>query len=206
MYVVALALAAVRVRGDGPPSAAAQVSHSTAFSATAGGAWVSPIDIFGGVHDAGRGTALVRLEVHRTLVRSENHVLEAVFGVVPLELESGTPVPADSPLSGQSFNRSTVYGAGLDPLGFSMAFGNGRWRPFWSASGGLRMFVDRVPIPRGTRFNFTADLGLGICRTMSSGFAVSIALDLHHVSNANRGEKNPGVNYLLLAVGLRPMR
>jgi Lipid A 3-O-deacylase (PagL) len=72
-----------------------------------------------------------------------------------------------------------------------MRFGNGPWRPFWIASGGLRMFADRVPVPRGTGFNFTADFGVGLYRTLGSGGAVSIGLNLHHVSNANLGEKNP---------------
>src|SRR5260221_10724103 len=204
--VVALALAAVRARGDDASLPGAELSPRTAFSVTVAGAWAPPLRVFGGVYEAGRKTGLLQLQVRRTLDRSEGHVLEWVFAVVPVELESGTPLPAASSLSGQLGGRSTVYGAGLDPLGLSMHLGKGRWRPFWNVNGGLRMFADRVPIPRGTRFNFTADIGVGVCRIASSGFGVSIGLDLHHVSNGNLGEKNPGVNFLLLAVGLRPTR
>ncbi len=204
--VVALTLAAARARGDDVSIAEADLSPKTTFSFTAGGAWGPPLRIFGGVHEAGRKTGLLQLQLRRTVVRSDDHVFEWVFAVIPVELESGTPVPAGSSAPERLPGRSTVYGAGINPLGLSMRFGNGAWRPFWNVSGGVRMFADRVPVPRGTRFNFTADLGVGVYRTLSSRYAVSIGVDLYHVSNGNLGEKNPGVNYLLLTMGLQPMR
>jgi hypothetical protein len=205
LAVAALTLAAARARCDDAPLSGADLSPNTAFSVTAGGAW-APLHVFGGVHEAGRKTGLLQLQLRRTVVRSDDHVFEWVFAVIPVELESGTPVPAGSTASGRLPGRSTVYGAGINPLGLSMRFGNGPWRPFWNVSGGVRMFADRIPVPRGTRFNFTADLGVGVYRTLSSRYAVSMGVDLYHVSNGNLGEKNPGVNYLLLTMGLQPMR
>jgi lipid A 3-O-deacylase PagL len=204
LSVVALALAAPRARGDDASLPEAELSPRTSFSVTAGGAWAPPLRVFGGVHEEGRKTGLLQLQVRRTLDRSEGHVLEWFFAVVPVELESATPV--STPSSGQPPGRSTVYGAGINPLGLSMRFGHGPWRPFWNLSGGVRMFADRVPVPRGTNFNFTADVGVGVYRPLSSRLAVTIGLDLHHVSNGNLGEKNPGVNYLLLTMGFLPTR
>ncbi len=205
LAVAALTLAAARARGDDAALSGGDLSPNTAFSVTAGGAW-APLHVFGGVHEAGRKTTLLQLQVRRTLTRSDEHVFEWVFAVVPVELESGMPVPADASSSGHLPGRSTVYGAGVDPLGLAMRFGKGAWQPFWDLSGGLRMFGNRGPVPRGTHFNFSADVGVGVYRTLGSRCAVSIGLDLHHVSNGNLGEKNPGVNYLLLTMGLLPMR
>src|SRR5260221_5242251 len=128
--VVALVLAAVRARGDDASLPGAELSPRTAFSVTVAGAWAPPLRVFGGVYEAGRKTGLLQLQVRRTLDRSEGHVLEWVFAVVPLELESGTPASANSPSSAQPPGRSTVYGAGINPLGLSMRFGNGPWSPF----------------------------------------------------------------------------
>src|SRR5262245_55294827 len=147
LFVNALALADVQARSDDTALPRPELFPRTAFSVTASGAWAPPLKVFGGVHEAGRGTALLQLQVRRTLARSEAHVLEAVVAAVPLELESGTPVFTGASSSGPLWGRSTVYGGGIDPLGFSMRFGNGPWRPYWNVSGGLRVFVDRVPVP-----------------------------------------------------------
>jgi hypothetical protein len=143
------------------------------------------------------------LQVHRTLVQSDDHVFEAVFALVPVELEAGTPLVI-TPSVTQPQRNATVYGGGVDPLGLSMRFGKGPWRPFWNASGGLRWFLDRVPVPRAQRFNFAADVGFGLYHTLSPHYAMSIGLDLHHISNANLAEKNPGVNFLMLTLGFWP--
>jgi hypothetical protein len=205
LFAVTLAVTAAPSRGDEVPLPGTELLPSTSFVFTVGGASAPP-QVFGGVHDPGRKTALLQLQVRRILARSEGRLFEWVFGIVPMELEAGTPVALESSLSQQLPTRSTVYGAGIDPLGLSMRFGNGPWRPFWTATGGLRLFVDRVPIPRGTEFNFAADIGVGVSRTLSPRWALSIGLGLHHVSNGNLGEKNPGVNYLLLTLGVWPTR
>src|SRR5258706_15743192 len=119
LFVLSLALAAAWARGDDASLPGAELSPRTAFSVTAAGAWAPPLRVFGGVHEEGRKTGLLQLQVRRTLDRSAGHVLEWVFAVVPLELEAGTPVSANSPSSGQPPGRSTVYGAGINPLGLS---------------------------------------------------------------------------------------
>jgi hypothetical protein len=64
--------------------------------------------------------------------------------------------------SGEERN-STIYGAGLLPLGFKLNFSQQSWiKPFMAASVGFLYFKEDIPVPRSSRFNFTPELGLGV--------------------------------------------
>lgn len=59
--------------------------------------------------------------------------------------------------------RSTIYGAGVSPLGLKLNFGQESWiKPFLAASVGFLYFQEDVPVPRSSRFNFTPEVGLGV--------------------------------------------
>jgi Lipid A 3-O-deacylase (PagL) len=95
-----------------------------------------------------------------------------------------------------------VYGAGLDPVGMGVRLGRGPWRPFVTLRGGVRVFQQRVPDPRSSRFNFVANLGLGVLRRVGHSSWLSVSVDLHHISNANLADSNRGVNQVMLNLGI----
>ena len=98
--------------------------------------------------------------------------------------------------------RSSVYGAGLSPLGFKFNFGQQSWiKPFVAASIGFLYFEDDVPAPRSSRFNFTPELGLGVQLFFTPKTAVTLGYKLHHMSNANTGGSNPGVDSHVIYAG-----
>jgi hypothetical protein len=58
---------------------------------------------------------------------------------------------------------STIYGAGLSPLGFKINFAQQSWiQPFVAASVGFLYFQDDIPVRHSSPFNFTPEFGLGV--------------------------------------------
>ena len=98
--------------------------------------------------------------------------------------------------------RSTIYGAGLSPLGLKLNFGQDSWiKPFLAASVGFLYFEDDVPVPRSSRFNFTPEIGLGVQFFLTPKRAMTLGYKLHHMSNANTGRSNPGMDSHVIYAG-----
>ena len=192
--LLALALAVGEAWGEEPtpPKASGQV----AFSVAGGGAF-GAVPIFGGVSESGRQAAFFELQMHRSLKRTASLEIEYLFALVPLELQGATLVR-----EGEQERRVTSHAAGFDPLGLRFVFPGGAFRPFGMARGGIRFFDEVVPEPRGTRLNFVAELGVGLSRRLGGAYDAWLGLTLHHVSNANRGVKNYGINQFALNLGL----
>jgi opacity protein-like surface antigen len=98
--------------------------------------------------------------------------------------------------------RSTIYGAGLSPLGIKVNFAQQSWiKPFVAASVGFLYFQDDVPVPRSSRFNFTPEIGLGVQFFLTPKTAATVGYKFHHMSNANTGQSNPGMDSHVLYAG-----
>jgi len=97
---------------------------------------------------------------------------------------------------------STIYGAGLSPLGFKLNFLRQSWiQPFVAASVGFLYFEDDVPVPHSSQFNFTPEVGLGVQFFLAPRRALTIGYKLHHMSNANSGRTNPGMDSHVIYAG-----
>jgi hypothetical protein len=166
----------------------------------AAGGW-SATGLFGGVTDPGRGTLQLALHAQLPLIAGPRFALDYTGGIVPLELAVGTR----SVSSGTSLPppaTKTVYGAGVDGLGLTARFrGLGRWEPYLAAIGGVRLFTDPVPDPRGTHFNFSADLGAGLAVRLAPGQRLKLGFALHHLSNGGLGQANPSFNGFSVTIG-----
>jgi hypothetical protein len=89
----------------------------------------------------------------------------------------------------------TIYGAGLSPLGLKLNFGQESWiKPFVAASVGFLYFEKDIPVPRSSQFNFTPELGLGVQFFLAPKRALTLGYKVHHMSNANTGRSNPGMD------------
>ena len=90
---------------------------------------------------------------------------------------------------------STIYGAGLSPLGFKINFAQQSWiQPFVAASVGFLYFEDDIPVPDSSRFNFTPEFGLGVQFFLAPKRALTLGYKLHHMSNAHTSRNNPGMD------------
>jgi opacity protein-like surface antigen len=97
---------------------------------------------------------------------------------------------------------STIYGAGLSPLGFKINFAQQSWiQPFVAASVGFLYFEDDIPVPDSSRFNFTPEIGLGVQFFLAPKRALTLGYKLHHMSNAHTSGSNPGMDSHVIYVG-----
>jgi Lipid A 3-O-deacylase (PagL) len=97
---------------------------------------------------------------------------------------------------------STIYGAGLSPLGFKINFAQQSWiQPFVAASVGFLYFEDDIPVPDSSRFNFTPEFGLGVQFFLAPKRALTLGYKLHHLSNANTSRNNPGMDSHVIYLG-----
>ena len=99
-------------------------------------------------------------------------------------------------------NRQTRYGFGIAPLGLQINFRpRKKYQPFIGASGGLLYFNERTPNFVGTRFAFTADVGIGLEIKLKDKRAITFGYKYYHISNGNRGIENPGFDNNLFYIG-----
>ena len=116
-----------------------------------------------------------------------------VFDVVPMTLV-GDPW--------HTKGRQYAYGGGGSPIGAQVNWVHyRRVEPFLTSGGGFLYFNDRMF--RATHFNFTAQLGGGVQVFSSSRRrSFDIGCKYHHISNANLGNVNHGMDSLMLFAGV----
>jgi len=79
----------------------------------------------------------------------------------------------------------------------------GRWMPFWDGGAGM-LWTDLAPrIPeQSTQFNFILQTGPGVSYFVSEKLAITAGIRFHHISNANIGDRNTGLNAWLFTLGM----
>lgn len=79
----------------------------------------------------------------------------------------------------------------------------GRWMPFWDAGAGIiwTNLAPRIP-EQSTQFEFGLQTGPGLHYFVTERLTWTMGLRYHHISNANLGERNTGLNGVLPYVGL----
>lgn len=104
-------------------------------------------------------------------------------------------------------DRALVYGAGGAPAGMQVyAHVTRMISLFGSISGGAVWFTRDMPVPDARRLNFFGDAGAGVRVARRGGRAVILGCKFHHMSNANRGPQNPGLDGNVLYAGLSKSR
>ena len=134
----------------------------------------------------------------RLMYWKEPFAVRWVFDVVPVALV-GDPHTYNG-------HRAYAYGVGGSPIGAQVNFVHfRRVEPFLTSGGGFLYFNHRMF--GATQFNFTAQLGGGVqLFTSSRRTAIDLGYKYHHISNANLGNQNPGLDSHMLFVGLSLFR
>jgi len=123
-----------------------------------------------------------------------NHLiaLRYIAEVVPVSVV-GTPQ-----VNGQ---RLYSYATGGSPIGAQVNFLHSRRiQPFLTSGGGFLYFNRQMF--GATQFNFTAQLGAGVQVFTSRHRSLDLGYMYHHISNANLGNINPGMDSHVVFVGL----
>lgn len=169
----------------------ALVKGTNEFGLWAGGSPDST-SVFGLIED--RKVLLTALRYGRILADWESLSLEYTLDIFP----AAVVFDPDRVRRG----KSTIYGAGLSPLGFKINFGQQSWiKPFVSASVGFLYFEDDIPVPRSSRFNFTPELGFGVQFFLAPKNALTVGYKLHHMSNGHTSRNNPGMDSHVIYAG-----
>ncbi len=171
------------------------------FGVWGGGSWLAA-RVAGTARDTKLG--IVGLRYARVLSSGKVAVLKYTVDVIPSAVLSYPKSEFILTASGFAIERSrpAVHAAGSAPIGVQVNFRpQRRLQPFASISGGCLYFAEKIPDRFGTQFNFTADLGGGIQILSPSHQALTIGYKLHHISNAERGDINPGFDSNLFYVG-----
>jgi len=155
---------------------------------------------FGNGHAFGSTTdsRMYQVEARYSRLVSTNRLiaLRYVAEVVPLS------VVGDPQANGQ---RVYAYGAGGSPIGAQINFlYSHRIQPFLASSGGFLYF--NRPMFGATQFNFTAQLGAGVQVFSSRHHSIDFGYKYHHISNANLGRINPGMDSHVVFVGVSFVR
>ena len=78
----------------------------------------------------------------------------------------------------------------------------GRWMPFWDAGAGI-FWTNLAPriSEQSTQFEFGLETGPGVHYFVTDRITWTMGVRLHHISNANLGDRNTGINGVLPYVG-----
>ena len=88
-----------------------------------------------------------------------------------------------------------VYGASFNPVVLKWNFTAGRRVvPFVAAEGGVLFTTMEVPPGDTSRVNFTPTLAGGVYIFPRERRAIALSVHVTHISSANLGNKNPGIN------------
>jgi|GEM_PF-869637 len=137
---------------------------------------------------------------------------QAPFG--PFPVQSG-PIPSRCQSAvitnpdGTSPNSTTVqtrvcgtrwtYAGGMSPLGQRINFmPRRRAQPYLLLNAGFLVSPHNIPSDYSSSFNFTFAFGGGIQFNCASGRSWSLDYRIHHLSNRNIGDSNPGIDNQLL--------
>lgn len=149
-----------------------------------------------------RDLFLLNLQYVRVLGNTENTVVKYTAALVPVAFVT-QPAEIFQPSTGPAYilPSKRIYGGGIDPIGFQWNFRRQRaWQPFLNTQGGFLYFIDQVPVPESSRFNFTFSFGAGV-QVFRGTRALTLGYKFHHISNAQTGHYNPGIDSNLFYVG-----
>lgn len=98
---------------------------------------------------------------------------------------------------------TSAYGIGVTPKLIYTFTSFGRLKPYIEGGGGplWTNFSGRIP-EQGTDFNFLVWGGAGATYDLTARWALNAGVRFSHISNADTGSPNRGLNYLLPFIGV----
>jgi len=139
--------------------------------------------------------------------RSAVYVLPQIGLVVTDKIEAGYLSGAievlAEPVGAHFFEPFSASLFGFSIVGRYNFLEFGRWMPYWDFGMGVS-WTDLAPrIPeQSTPFEFLLETGPGLEYFVTQEFALTGAVRLHHISNANIGDRNTGINAVLGLIGV----
>lgn len=97
--------------------------------------------------------------------------------------------------------RQWTFGEGFSPFGFQWNFlPRHRLQPVVTALAGYMFSTKPIPVANAGSANFTFQIGAGLEFYRSATRSIGLEYRIHHLSNANSAQENPGVDNQLLQI------
>ncbi len=140
---------------------------------------------------AGRKLTLASIRFGQFLGTRSGVTYQYLFEVIPVSFALKNEVLENA----NNRRTKSTYGFGAQPLGFRFLFRpNNRVKPFLQAGVGVVFSKDPIPVPEGTRINFSGEFGGGVMYRLSESRSVNIGYRYFHISNMHLSKANPGYN------------
>jgi hypothetical protein len=136
--------------------------------------------------------------VSLTLTGSEAtiDVCQPSSGTSPITTPPGEP--AETVTYSTVCGRQWTFGQSFSPLGFKYSLlTRRRVQPFIIGTLGYMYSSRPIPVPEAEAFNFAFDFGAGVEMYQKKRRSISLECRLHHFSNRDTAESNPGVDNLM---------
>ncbi len=93
-------------------------------------------------------------------------------------------------------------GFGISPLGYKYLLPRKTADFYGSVTGGIMYMNKTFPTDKGRRLNYTFDFTFGIKKAILENTFISLGYRFHHISNAQTGRENPGIdsNFLFISI------
>jgi lipid A 3-O-deacylase len=116
---------------------------------------------------------------------------------------SGAVEVLAEPVAAQFYQPFDATLAGFSIVGRYNFLSFGRWMPYYDWGMGVS-WTDLYPqaSEQSTPFNFLLETGPGVHYFITPNWTINGALRLHHISNANIGTVNTGINAILGLIGV----
>jgi hypothetical protein len=99
-------------------------------------------------------------------------------------------------------NIDVVQAYGLSPLGYQLIYPRKYFNFYAGISSGIMLVNKTFPTDKGRRINYSFDISFGVKRPIQKNTFLSLGYQFHHISNAQTGTQNPGVdsNFLFISI------
>jgi Lipid A 3-O-deacylase (PagL) len=109
---------------------------------------------------------------------------------------TGQLTGAPCQLTYDSYARETTDGFSLSPIGTRIAFSKSRYfQPYFTTSVGFVVSTRDIPVDQSSHFNYTFNFGFGLEMQERKHIVPRLEYRYMHISNANSGLQNPGIDF-----------
>jgi hypothetical protein len=149
--------------------------------------------VFGFAQD--RSLTLLELGYGRQIFSRRRVRFHYLLTAVPIAVVSEPLITQTTGKAAPQTPRDNIFGAGASPIGLEVKIGkSNRAQGFLKSNGGFLYLQRALPGLDSTRFNFTVNLDGGVSLPLSRNNRLRLGYRYHHLSNANRGQHNPGLD------------
>ncbi len=99
--------------------------------------------------------------------------------------------------------KADIIGFGISPFGVHLEHQlTNRFSFISGSSGGFALVERNFPTDKGRKLNFMFDLSTSILTKVADHLSFALGYKFHHISNANTGSQNPGIdsNFLYFSI------